>query len=114
MEGGKSHLTVWVTFPDRETARQIATKVVEEQLAACVNLVPGVESVYRWEGKVERAHEILGILKTTEALQETLRDRLVELHPHDVPEVLFVPIAGGSEAYLDWITQSTGGSSQSD
>jgi len=71
-----------------------------------VNLVPSIESIYRWEDKVDRANEVLGICKTTFETSNRLRERLVELHPYELPEVIFLPIEGGNEAYLRWIGDS--------
>ena len=82
---------VLCTFPDLEQARQIGAALVERQVAACVNLLPGVESIYRWEGKVERAGEVLAILKTTR--YDELEAAIRELHPYEVPEVLALPVA---------------------
>lgn len=95
---------VLCTFPDIEQARQIGAALVERQVAACVNLLPGVESIYRWEGKVEQAAEVLGIIKTTRYAE--LEVAIRELHPYDVPEVLALPVAAGAENYLRWVSQS--------
>jgi len=81
-------LVVLCTFPDPEQARQIGTALVERQLAACVNLLPAVESVYRWEGKVETASETLAIIKTTAAAYEEFEAVLESLHPYEVPEII--------------------------
>ena len=89
--------------PDQATARRIADALVAERLAACVNLLPGVQSVYRWQGKVERAGEVLILVKTTQDGFATLRDRLIALHPYELPELIAVEIVDGSPAYLDWI-----------
>jgi len=103
-------LVVLSTFPDPETAGQIARVLVEEQLAACVNLVPGVRSIYRWEGTVKDATETLAIIKTTRPGYDALAQRLVELHPYDVPEVLALPLIGGHFDYVEWIAANvTGG-----
>jgi periplasmic divalent cation tolerance protein len=94
---------VLCTFPDIEQARQIGTAVVERQLAACVNLVPGVESIYRWEGAVERAAEVLGIFKTTREACGALQAALAELHPYEVPELVVVEPSEVAEAYRRWV-----------
>ena len=96
-------LVVLCTFPDLAKARQIGTALVEKQLAACVNLAPGLESIYRWKGEVNRDAEVLGIIKTTKAKLPFLTETLVDLHPYEVPEVLALPVADGNEAYLDWV-----------
>ncbi len=100
-------LVVLVTTPTPERAAEIARAVVEERLAACGNVVPGVRSVYRWEGRVQEEAEALLVLKTTRARFEALRDRLLALHPYGVPEVLALPVEAGSQRYLDWIARET-------
>jgi periplasmic divalent cation tolerance protein len=97
-------IVVLCTFPDIEQARQIGAALVERQVAACVNLLPGVESIYRWEGKVEKAGEVLGIIKTTR--YDELEAAIQELHPYEVPEILALPVAGGASAYLKWLAAS--------
>lgn len=106
-----SILLAFATCPDEATARRIADTLVGEQLAACVNLLPGVQSVYRWQGKVERAGEVLILVKTTRQRFANLRERLLALHPYELPELIAVEIADGLPAYLDWIAaESTAGS----
>lgn len=89
-------------------AADLARQLVEERLCACVNVLPSVHSSFRWEGRVESAEESLLIAKTTAAAAPQLRDRIVELHPYDVPEVLELPVGGGLPAYLAWLTDSVG------
>ncbi len=96
---------VFCTCGTQEEAIRIATAVVEERLAACVNVVPGIESIYRWQGAVERASELLLLIKTTEAQLDALRDRIQALHSYDTPEVVAVPVVGGSEKYIAWLRQ---------
>ncbi len=103
-------LVVLVTGPDRDTMERLARTLVEERLAACVNLLGGLRSIYRWEGSVEEADEVLAIVKTTRGGLNALAERVRELHPYDVPEVLALPVEGGSEAYLDWVSESVGSS----
>ncbi len=86
--------------PDRETADRIADALVAESLAACVQILPGMSSVYRWEGKLERSDELLLIVKTV--TPEACLDRIEAMHPYEVPEAIVLPITGGSEAYLRW------------
>jgi len=83
-------LAVFSTYPDAETARSIAHTLVKEQLAACANIIPGVESIYRWKGAIETSGEVLAILKTTEERYPELEARIKELHPYEVPEVVAV------------------------
>jgi len=96
-------LVVLCSFPSVEEARQIGTALVERQLVACVNLVPGIESIYRWEGKICGETEVLGLLKTTAGRLEALREAIEELHPYEVPEVVALEVVGGSEGYLGWV-----------
>lgn len=92
------------TFPEMETARRIAQQLITENLAACANLVPAVESIYCWQGKVENAAEVLGLFKTTVNCYPAFQERLKELHPYEVPEILCLRIEGGLQDYLDWVT----------
>ena len=100
-------LLVLCTFPDLERARQIGTLLVEKQLAACVNLLPGVESIYRWEGQVESAGEVIAIFKTTREAFSGFRDALAESHPYEVPEILALEAASESAPYLRWLIEET-------
>jgi periplasmic divalent cation tolerance protein len=100
-------LVVLVTAPSQEKAVEIARAVVEARLAACGNVVPGLRSIYRWEGRVHDDTEALLVLKTTRARFEALRDRVLALHPYEVPEVLALPVEAGSAAYLQWIAAET-------
>jgi periplasmic divalent cation tolerance protein len=90
----------------QKEALKIAHALVERQLAACVNIVPQVASVYRWQGKIETAEESLLVIKTTSAAFERLRQALVELHSYQVPECIAIAIEDGSVAYLEWIGES--------
>lgn len=94
------------TLPNTEKAAEIAHILVEERLAACVNLVPGVRSIYRWDGAVSDDTETLAIIKTTVARRGALAARLVALHPYEVPELLELPIGGGHAPYLAWVAAS--------
>ena len=100
-------VVVLVTAPTPERAAEIARAVVGERLAACGNVVPGIKSVYRWEGKVQEDEEALLVLKTTRARFDALRARVLALHPYDVPEVIALPVEAGSAAYLQWIAAET-------
>ncbi len=97
---------VLTTAGSKEEAGRIAETLVERRLAACVNIVPQVESIYRWEGKVERAEEWLLLIKTTGAAFERVRDAIKELHSYELPECIGVSIEDGSPAYLRWIADS--------
>ncbi len=100
-------IVVLITAPDAKTARKVATPLVEEGLAACVNVVPGLRSIYRWEGKTCDEAEVLLVVKTQRACFEALAARVRELHPYSVPEVIALPVVEGSAAYLDWVAAST-------
>ena len=100
-------LLSFTTCPDVDAASRLAEALVDERLAACVNIVPGIQSVYRWQGKLERSDEVLLIAKTTTECAESLQQRIVELHPYELPEVLLVESAGGLPAYLDWVATET-------
>lgn len=92
--------------PDADSAGRIADALVEARLAACVQVLPGATSVYRWQGKVERASEALLLVKTLRERFDTLKTRVVELHPYEVPEIIAIDITAGLPAYLDWIAQA--------
>jgi len=91
------------TFPEIEVARQIGTALVERQLAACVNLVSAVESIYRWQGETEVAAEVLAIFKTTRAVFPALQQALLELHPYQVPEIIALAPDQIGESYRAWV-----------
>lgn len=99
---------VLVTVPSEAEAESMVSMLVDERIVACGNIVPGLTSIYRWQGKVERAAEVLVILKTTAAEVPRLLERVPALHPYDVPEVLVVPIEAGHGPYLDWVRASVG------
>ncbi len=96
-------VVVLVTAPSADKAAELARQLVEENLAACGNVLPGLRSIYRWEGKIHDEPEALLILKTRAALFEALRERIVALHPYQVPEVLRLDVAAGHLPYLQWI-----------
>ena len=96
------------TFPEIETARRISQQLVTENLAACANIIPAVESIYRWQDKIENAQEALVFFKTTAARYAAFQDRLKSLHPYEVPEIICLRIVDGLPEYLRWV--STGSS----
>ena len=99
---------VLVTAPDAETAARIARTLVDERLIACANLVPGIRSIYRWEGEVSDAAEVLLVLKTRASRCAAVAARVKDLHPYALPEVVALPVVDGSEAYLDWVIAESG------
>ena len=101
-------IVVLCTVGSAEDAERIARALVEQGHAACVNVVPGVSSFYRWKGEIARDAEWLMVMKTTAARFEALREALVEMHPYDVPEVIELPIERGHPPYLEWIDASVG------
>jgi periplasmic divalent cation tolerance protein len=99
-------LIAFVTTPNQEEAIYLAENLISESLCACVNILPAVESVYQWEGKVTKDKEVLLIIKTTGERYEELQRRILELHTYTVPEVIAVKIERGSNTYLEWLRQS--------
>lgn len=99
-----SVVVVLSTFPSQDVAASVARTLVEERLAACVNIVPAVRSIYRWESAIHDEAEVLAIIKTTAERLVAMRERLVELHPYDVPEAIELPVVGGHAPYLAWVT----------
>lgn len=101
------HLVVFITAGSTEEGEKIAHALVEEGLAACVNIVSPIRSVYRWEGQVQTEHEVLLIAKTRTARMEGLAQRVGQLHSYQVPEIIAVPIVAGAEDYLQWVDEQT-------
>ncbi len=99
-------LTLLTTFADAETARQIGTQIVESQLAACVNVLPVVESIFRWQGEVELDAEAIVLIKTTRARLAELESWLQTHHPYEVPEILVLTPESGSARYFQWVRES--------
>jgi len=102
------HLVVLMTAGSQEEAERIAGTLVGERLAACVNVIPGVISVYRWEGEVKRDREWLLVAKSRRDVLDDLVRRVQALHSYDVPEIVALPLTGGSEAYLRWVDSEVG------
>jgi periplasmic divalent cation tolerance protein len=94
------------TFPDQETARDISNELVTKKLAACANILPGVESIYRWKEQIESGNETLVLFKLSEDRQSEFQEKLRSLHPYEVPEIIFVPISSGLPEYLRWVTEN--------
>jgi periplasmic divalent cation tolerance protein len=97
-------MLVLTTFKNRAAALEVGRILVDEELCACVNVLPEMQSIYRWRGNIEDANEVLCLIKTTAEAFERLSARLAELHTYEVPEVIGLPIAAGHQPYLDWLT----------
>jgi periplasmic divalent cation tolerance protein len=96
------------TFPDAETARKISNQLIAEKLAACANILPSVESIYRWKEKIESGNETLVFFKLSEDGQSAFQEKLRSLHPYEVPEIIFVPVSNGLPEYLGWVVENCG------
>ena len=94
------------TFPDVETARRIARQLVTENFAACANIIPAIESIYRWKEKIETSAETLVYFKLSEERQSSFQEKLRSLHPYEVPEIIFFSVSGGLPEYLRWVVDS--------
>ena len=102
-------LVCYCSCPDPATAERIANALVDERLAACVNVIPGVRSVYRWQDAVEQADEVLLMIKTVADHLDALTARVTSLHPAELPELIAVEVVGGLPAYLSWLADQTRG-----
>ncbi len=103
----EEYLLVLSTCPDQAVAAEIATAVIEQRLAACVNQLGGVTSWFRWQGQLQREDEILLLIKTTRTRLAELETAIHSMHPYETPEIIAVALTAGSEAYLKWISDST-------
>lgn len=103
-------LVVLMTAGSQEEAERIAQALVSDMLAACVNVIPGVTSIYRWEGQIRRDQEWLLVAKSQRQVLDPLVQRVQALHSYDVPEIVALPLVGGSEAYLRWLDREVHGS----
>ena len=99
---------VLTTCPQAQLARDIAVGLVERELAACVNIVAGIQSVYRWQGEVQQDEEYLLLIKSVSDKFDAIKTYLLAAHPYELPEIIAVPITDGLESYLNWLRQSTG------
>lgn len=103
----ENQLVIFCTCPDRESGERLATILVEERMAACVNLVSGITSLYSWQGALKREPECLLLIKTSADRYDALRQRLRALHPYETPEIIALPIRHGDPDYLAWLTENT-------
>jgi len=97
------------TFPDVETARRISNQLVTEKFAACANILPAIESIYRWKENIETGSEILVLFKLSEHRQSAFQEKLRSLHPYEVPEIIFVPVSTGLPEYVRWVADNCAG-----
>jgi len=104
----RDEIVVYVTAPNEDEAAGIAKALVEAKLAACVNIINSIRSIYSWQGNIEDDSEVLMIIKTRKQLFDSLTVEVKKLHSYDVPEIIALPISLGSEDYLGWIRESTG------
>jgi periplasmic divalent cation tolerance protein len=101
-------IVVFITAPNEKEAAGIARSLVESKLAACVNIIKNIRSIYSWQGNIEDDSEVLMIVKTKKGLFSALSSRIRELHSYDVPEIIALPLIDGSEDYIKWLLDSTG------
>jgi len=94
------------TFPDGDTAKRISSDLVTGNFAACANILSGVESIYRWQGKIETGNETLVFFKVSDDRRIKFQEKLRSLHPYDVPEIIFIPVASGLPEYLRWVIEN--------
>ena len=94
------------TFPDVETARRISNQLVSESFAACANILPAIESIYRWKGEIENGVETLVLFKLSEDRQRAFQEKLRSFHPYEVPEIIFVQVTSGLPEYLGWVIEN--------
>jgi periplasmic divalent cation tolerance protein len=102
-------LLVYTTFPDAETALAIGRELVAQKLAACVNVLPGMQSVYAWKGEIERGDEVVAIVKSRDGLRREVGEALKARHPYETPIILFLEVSGGHPATIEWLLAETGG-----
>ncbi|MFG1359490.1 divalent-cation tolerance protein CutA [Xanthobacter pseudotagetidis] len=101
------HRLVYTTFPDHAAAEEAARSLLDQRLVACTNILPGMVSLYRWEGRTERAEEVVMLLKTTAARADEVAAAVAGLHPYEVPAILVLPVEGGGAPFLAWIAAET-------
>ena len=102
-----SAIVIYSTCPDIESAERISRHIVEQRMAACVNLIPGITSIYTWDGNIQRDQEVLLVMKSTKDRFDDIQNLISDEHPYDLPELIAVPITESSPDYLEWIKQCT-------
>jgi len=100
-------IVIFVTVPNKEEAEKISSALIEQELIACANILPGVSSVFKWKGEICREQEIMLIIKSIPEKFESIASRIKELHSYEVPEIIALPVVNGSKDYLDWVREST-------
>ncbi len=101
------NVVIFVTVANKKEAKEIAFALIKDKLAACVNMIENVHSLFRWQGKIDSAKELLLVIKTRKALMNKLIKKVKSLHSYEVPEIIGLPIIAGNKKYLDWINEST-------
>ncbi len=102
------NIIIFITTKDNAEAETISRKLLDLKLIACANIIPGIQSLFRWEGKVDRAQEVLLVIKTKRAAFREIINRVKSLHSYEVPEIIALPIVDGNQDYLNWINESVG------
>ena len=100
-------ILILITVPNQKTGEEIASHLVEKNIAACVNIIPGLTSIYKWKGKIEKDDELLLLVKTQQELFHSVEKSVLEIHPYEVPEIISIDISQGFTKYLDWILSET-------
>ncbi len=100
------YITVFCTVPDEKTAETIAYALIESRLAACCNIIPGLRSIYFWQGKVQDDAELLLVIKSKKEVFSSLKEKIKSLHPYEVPEILALPVDSGNSEYLKWLDEN--------
>ena len=106
---GKDYCIVLSTCPDQASAEALATRLVESKLAACVNVVPGITSIYQWKGKTEKGQELLLVIKSKPDVFESVKNAILEQHPYELPEIISIPLLNGFSNYFSWIDENVDG-----
>ena len=106
---GKDYCIVLCTCPDQASAEALATRLVENKLAACINIVPSITSIYQWKGKTEKGQELLLVIKSKPGAFESVKKAILEGHPYELPEIISIPLLNGFSNYLSWIDENVGG-----
>ena len=107
MDENSTPVVVYTTCPSLDVAEDIGGSLVESGLSACVNILPGMISIYSWQGERQRDEEVSMIVKTQAGIADRVVDKIIELHPYDVPAAIVLPVSGGSHQFLDWISEQT-------